>query len=707
MCESKTLSSLQCCKNKFVQVRETHMAIPTIDDKCSTTAISIRDLADWRRATNGSRLLLPSIQRSLVWSNEQIVNYWDSLLRKYPPGMMMIYRVREQATGIDANGNTCNTDENDYQLFDGQQRVSAILLGLNIGELARTRKLWIDLRDKPNHRSGLKFQLRISSTGQPFGYRPDAPNQKPELAKRQERWSQWRNKHPDEHSPQYAFEHAHGSDLIDATCVVPLSEIYELLLKSDEHSVCEELKRRESADPDLVKDFVAALSSALETEVTLHRVPENIISEQADYIRFFERLGQGGTRLSDDELTYSMIKYKYPVVHDRMQEIMKGKAGRLADEVDLVLATLRVAKANKPWEAAKEWEIIGRPTPTFVSQLNERKEVEQEFLDMIKADAPPLEIALVHIREALVYHHQQHPEGLPPMLLTRLPRELVDTLLLFSFRRGTDKSWEDSERDVFRAFVLYWLLFIGNDAKAAWRAFQHSNRDGWSFSQESIRNLIDEYEKDSVARPMPRTSQMESLTSEAENRDYQLCPWGQRFAAADGSANGKTGEALRVLSTKRELIIRALMWLQRKYIGKEFPQYDPTSGRDEDLPIDLDHLVPQDVFAFDWRFRDARLEPDAISDNFYWNRGTIGNSLGNFRWIDAGHNRGRGKGLIEPLPDQGDLVDGCLDAFNCLIDAQKWSREHIREFQRLIDLRSLDLYQRLLEAIDCILPDAR
>src|SRR5487761_495052 len=162
----------------------------------TTELLPITRLAEWRQATEGSRLFLPPIQRSVVWSNEQVINYWDSLLRGYSAGMMLVHSVKNgkgnaSRKGRDADGMTREANEIDFQLFDGQQRMTAVLLGLSKGEMKDSRKLWIDLGTQPTSGSGLMFQLRITSTGQPFGYKPDAPNQKIELDKRQRKWEEW------------------------------------------------------------------------------------------------------------------------------------------------------------------------------------------------------------------------------------------------------------------------------------------------------------------------------------------------------------------------------------------------------------------------------------------------------------------------------------------------------------------------------------
>ncbi len=92
------------------------------------------------------------------------------------------------------------------------------------------------------------------------------------------------------------------------------------------------------------------MTQALQSKVFLQEISDKIFAYQDEFIRFFTRLGQGGTRLTDDELTYSIIKHQHPKIRERMDAITKGDAGRLAGEVDMVLAALRVAKACVPWE---------------------------------------------------------------------------------------------------------------------------------------------------------------------------------------------------------------------------------------------------------------------------------------------------------------------------------------------------------------------
>jgi hypothetical protein len=370
-----------------------------------------------------------------------------------------------------------------------------------------------------------------------------------------------------------------------------------------------------------------------------------------------------------------------------------------------------VAKAISPWDNANEWEIISRPSPAFVSQLKDKGQVEAHLLGLIATEneTSPLENALNGLRDALSYEAGRHSNGLPATLLACLPRDLLDVLLLFAVKQGADQPWAEDRRDTLCAFVLYWLVFVADDAKAAWYAFQFARDEKWSFSKDSVSGLLAVYEKEGTARCLPRRDELSTLRAQVNEGGYQLRPWAERFTAADsGRAIGKPGDALRIMSTDRNRIKRALMWLQRRYIESNYPNYDPTSDRDDDLPNYLDHVIPWNIFDFDWRSRELRLEKEAISDDFRWLRKIVGNSIGNFRWLDASKNRGRGKGKLIETEECGALLTN-IEEWNSIIPLEEnhtpWSLGDIATFQRLIDSRTLDVYEALLgSGIEAILP---
>jgi hypothetical protein len=137
------------------------------------------------------------------------------------------------------------------------------------------------------------------------------------------------------------------------------------------------------------------------------------------------------------------------------------------------------------------------------------------------------------------------------------------------------------------------------------------------------------------------------------------------------------------------------LWLQREYLATQFPNYDPTSSRDEDLPIDLDHLIPQTKFGEDWRRQQNCLSFPDENKNFRELRGTVGNSLGNYRWLDASDNRSRGANKIEDSEGERDLIED-VPSWNALIEKKIWSEDDVAAFQKMIDLRSIAIYEALL-----------
>jgi hypothetical protein len=119
-----------------------------------------------------------------------------------------------------------------------------------------------------------------------------------------------------------------------------------------------------------------------------------------------------------------------------------------------------------------------------------------------------------------------------------------------SRKRGFDEPWRKDINEIFRAFVLHWLLFVNDNVNAALRAYRHAMEPSWAFNKESVRKLIGEYEKEGEARFIPRQDALCDLRNEVENGTHILRPWADRFTVVDRNDEYKPGEALRVLSTR-------------------------------------------------------------------------------------------------------------------------------------------------------------
>lgn len=711
---------------------------------------SIAEVMRWtqKEVTNDEgRLFLPPIQRSAVWRNAQIIGYWDSLLRGYPAGLMMIHRPKEggMAKGATADRTGHETvRDHDFLLFDGQQRLTAMLLGLGEGQLKERLKLWVDLGAVPKEGSDLKHVLRISSTGQPFGYQVEKPNEKFPRDKRHqmERAKVGR---------MAAFEKETGEHLFGAVCALPLKQVVQEVLKMrtaraaaearqtgmppDEQScdpeenveqprtreevtawVLEQAAAAAAATPataaqvwnaglrevaaDAAARLVRDLDELLGRPVLFQVMEGALVEDEGEYRRFFQRVGQGGTALSDDELTYSLIKHQVPHVHDRMQEIMKGEAGRMMNEVPLVLAALRLAKVLAPWMKEPNWEVWSRPQPDFVGKMMRTLGgVRMRFEELLPAtEGGQLKTLMDSLRRRLAYHPVENPQGLPTLLLARLPHFLMDVLLLMEARHeeGARAVGDVAPGETMRSFALYWLLFVVKPEKAA-------NKIYWRFLQPQAhwwpgpgQDLIRCFEEEGLAYRLPGPRRLCHAWASIKKGTHVLRDWEQNFAVLDADENRPTGGAMRALSTQVEPIRCALLWLQRGYLHEKHGDYDPTSGRDDDLPIDLDHLIPSSKYDGDWRTRKHSLFLPDGGENFYRARWRPGNSLGNYRWLDFAENRSRGADEIAVEDARRDHINQ-VKAWNEVIQAPQWREKEVREFQRLVDLRTVRLYRRLLK----------
>lgn len=664
-------------------------------------SIPIRDLIEWRKQDGAGVLRLPPIQRSLVWRNEQIIRYWDSLLRGYPPGQFLVHRVSDAGTenpagssGSDASGKLAAAHPDDWQLFDGQQRMSALLLGRGEGQLKDDLRLWIDFGVEPNQGSDLRFTLRISSRGQPFGYRADSPNRKLELAKRSDWWKDF-----EEANSKLERDKAFGDKkafLIGEVAAVPMAEVWDacdggwisirdkVLALAPEKSHADIEKRGQA--------IMTALASALDRNALVSKLPAEIVQDPDEYLRFFGRVGQGGTALTDNELTYSILKQKFPHLRDRMAAMSDL---RFASDVDLVLAAVRVARLRVERLNA-ETETIARPTPQYVRGMKE--EVRGAFLELLPegTDGCLLQHDLDRILKTL------DGAGMHRMLTARLPREAVDILLLLvEITRGDEAQLLDTK---LPAVALFCLVGLQDAGKAADRLFCRASGSAFSVSAGHLTEWRNELLKEDIAYHLPEPADFAAwrnhLNTLAPEEAMQLPGWNERFAGCDTDER-RPGDWMRHLSSNREWTKRSLMWVQSEYLKKTAGSFDPLSARDDDLPLDLDHIVPNSVFGFHWS--DNRRKKRAIEDSFeksFWrNRGIVGNALGNFRWLCARENRSRGNGgLVDYATLASDHLIDHYEAWHALVgtDQTPWTRERVGSFRKLTEIRALGIAEKLV-----------
>lgn len=143
------------------------------------------------REIHSREYLLPAIQREFVWDTDDIVKLFDSLLRGYPVGSFLFWKVdpetakdyvfynfltnyheRDEPYAVRA---TVSSGSGTTAVLDGQQRLTALNIGLYGSHAARRRygrssnaqaypkkRLYLNLVDAPpDEELGLKYDLRF------------------------------------------------------------------------------------------------------------------------------------------------------------------------------------------------------------------------------------------------------------------------------------------------------------------------------------------------------------------------------------------------------------------------------------------------------------------------------------------------------------------------------------------------------------------
>lgn len=636
-------------------------------------SLTVKEMVFSSEAGAMPRMWLPPIQRSLVWDNQRIIQFWDSLFRGYPIGTMLVHPPQPHEAMAVGSHMLEAPAEGDLALFDGQQRLHALRLGFGLVK-DPIRKLWINLaevKEWPDDGGAdreLCLPLRISGPGQPFGYDAAKPNAK--YGAEKQRQMPGRNR-------KEAWESDTLAELIDATSPVPLAWFFT---KGGEQRL---------ADPSYDGRAVAIVRKMTETlrdlRILLVPVPGKIVSHPQDYRRFFERIGRGGVSLSDKELAYSIIKQRLPHIRAQMEEI-RG-VGRIADEVDLVLGCFRIARTLEGRDDRETWRRTSYPRAEDLKGFNPAAVEGPEPLFMRFLPGGANGGLLKDLFEELVSDLcDKRNDGLPRLLLPHISGELWHVLLLLRHVERGASSVTVGIPQQLSTFVLWWLLFVENEQKAAQEVFERARQKRPLDLPALVRSITDSKQ---AARPVLSEAEHTAILASIVE-DADLLAWDKRF--------GEHGH-LRHWADDRRIRHRALIWLHRDELfgWSETKDFDPTSDNEDDLPIEFDHLIPQSRWAFHWS--DNKVADKALN-GFRHGRWHCGNTIGNFRILTSSENARRGDARLTAGDVESLKLTPNGETWIALSGRAKdgaWAAADIRAFQFVTHRRTFQLYAQLLE----------
>lgn len=673
-------------------------------------SLNIEEYIKWatgEKLIDDKILALPPIQRGFVWKPSQIQDLWDSLLRGMPTGAVMLQEFTSEQQGRDVRSGLTevkDTNSSGFFLVDGQQRTLSMILGICGSE---THKLWVDFSEKGFGSS--KYRFRVTTKNQPFGYRPDG--NKLSLDDRRKARDYWEDKISKAESKNINtitaedfFTKAKPYKTSDKDGLYML-EVKELWKLKDESSLTIE----DQTIKTKVAEFFNDLKQLKSQWIPLIKVPKfesdkSLSDDKIDPLTLlFERISTGGTKLTPEDLLFSMIKQEWPEAHNLVNNL-QGTVGSLMKPTDFVMSAFRLSALLYNQEQKDVSEIADTPQPKgpyFHRHLKTLLVNDENYgLKSFIKEGSILMKAFKELIDTIEYK-EDNVIGIPKMMFPFLDLYLLQTLLYYTIKKSCEIA---SERDDILRFIMFWMV---NHADSKISSDQSKKAIEVIDGKMGLKDIyIKLSNKDEVNYPFLKIIKPEPKT---QVKACDLVNLGER-------AKKYFGDNDHELYIKFSKNIKLLLWLQREYVSKTCAHYNPLAIDNEDnVPYDYDHLVPQSNWS------DLRgMNPFGLVDNhpFYtlWIRRALGDSIGNYRILDSSDNRSRGDTPLEVLFSVAGFKKEEFEQ-NYLVNLEEndlepwkkaspkenqwtWDNNRIQTFQYVVEKRVLELYNNMFKDLN-------
>jgi uncharacterized protein with ParB-like and HNH nuclease domain len=313
---------------------------------------------------NGN-ILLPMIQRPFVWHEDKITTLFDSILRRYPIGIVLLYEVPDNLNNIiygrrffDKIEENMKYEQYDVEVksgqilvLDGQQRLQSLYLGV-MGGTFMGKHLYYNIFffDKENDPTDISFKFFSSSN--------------------------------------FAYYDEKEQDLyIRFDKVIDLTE--KIIENSHNNTIILEEIKRNCGDISFLKndDFLKILQNIYRDilpSVFFHpnaNVFKYQLIQKKDFndelLEIFVRFNQGGITLSKSDLIFSTLKLQWHEIGKLLEEL----EDRTGINRDLLLKALIVV-SDLP--ANSKLSEIKRHIDTIKNNYEKFKEVIEQFHDRLR-----------------------------------------------------------------------------------------------------------------------------------------------------------------------------------------------------------------------------------------------------------------------------------------------------------------------------------
>jgi len=703
---------------------------------------------------------LPSLQRDAVWKPGQVELLWDSLFRGFPIGSLVVSEIlRDQKS---RHGKLAGNDDpwpepeiEKRHLLDGQQRSNALALGFfdpfSISLTASTRPvdsiLWLDMFPNPeDFRSGSTrhFLFRLTTTAHPWGYstydeagRLHAHEMQESLRILKEECG-W--KPPTDNS----FQRPSTVQLWPIRATVPIPVAWLLLAakkmsgsdfwdsvrarcESSKHIwACKAAQWLSRAPASQLSDIESGLRRALSASVVALEVPTETIQANSkqessnapesdsnaqnlsNVEHLFQRLNNGGTPISPEELQYSMIKAYWPGVEDTISRLhrLPMRASRLS-----ILGCRAALAVDQPAsdKIPASMSISALRALATDPQRSEKRALVKSYFEISDSESKnncdsagsaqhQTLRTVVPMIDELLLHQGGDDIGLPPVLRTAIAHQSPEVYLLLMIL--VERMLGDQvDPKMFRlpilglATALHW--FCSDQHRAVQRVYTllqgEKKLTREFFSGILLRPSKEERHSGLFDLMSPDALDAMIVLPEAE----KLESWNWWNTIIEVPSNGDPEKRELLANSLWPLVYRIvrekelLIFAQRKWLGirfKNFDMADSSAWEDHNRPWDYDHLLPQSTFH---NVRNARY----LEVCKQW-----GNTNGNFHILSFEENRSRSntranRAFTDSNLDLMLVSPNDLEAFSISCEDVRNGRDAVLRFVQATRNRILAIYE--------------
>lgn len=547
------------------------------------------DLGQNGVAGNGERILsIPNIQRGLVWKPRQIELLWDSILRGFPIGTFTVM-LKDAAT---SSG----------ELIDGQQRLDAIQEAFKEPTKESQSIVWIDLGFNKDWAPERKFGIRVTTKSHPWGYRLDGSTLSAE-----ERRKAIEEAHEEPGTPKTSWNILNFGPFIQSSLPVPFCYLIKASVeeRADGDRV-ESLKSRcrqlAKIAPEWGRRYLNAIESLTDSTIeeiwkaidtlTKYEISAIEIDGSDDLEILFERIGIGGTNITQKELAYATMKYYWDseVLSKVNRDICQPATGpdqsesiNVMPEPDFAMIIFRLFLSGndniKDGFTVQEIRAISRD--------EKKKEIINRAYDQ---DGAAIKYAVKTVDRWLL------DSEFPPVIRSEIAMyySKLYVFLLWLANRKKEENFSLSD-EYMRALAYYLYVCVkeysprSKEKYKAW-VIEYLYRNLQSVKQDvekRITSLLNEMiSLGWCIAPDPSLSDFKALNSEVFSNQWNYTQFN----------NNPYYDYFSRLFSINPYSLFVLKLFQKDYYNKYYSDYDPSRRElwaDTNRPWDHDHIVPQ------------------------------------------------------------------------------------------------------------------